>query len=59
MAFLIRNGFLIRFQLGFRSTHSTTTALLNVTDDFRKACELLLDFSKAFNRIVRDLLYHK
>jgi hypothetical protein len=37
LAFVIRNGLLNRFQCGFHSDHSTTTALLNVTDDFRRA----------------------
>jgi Reverse transcriptase (RNA-dependent DNA polymerase) len=61
MSFVIRNSYLNRFQSGFRSVHSTTTALLNVTDDFRQACErrfvtvlLLLDFSKAFDSVISD-----
>jgi hypothetical protein len=41
IAFVIKNGFLNRFQSGFRSAHSTTKTLLNVTDDFRKACEVV------------------
>jgi Reverse transcriptase (RNA-dependent DNA polymerase) len=66
MPFVIRNCYLNRFQSAFRSAHSTTTALLNVTDDFRQACErrfvtvlLLLDFSKAFDSVIHDLLCNK
>jgi Reverse transcriptase (RNA-dependent DNA polymerase) len=66
MPFVIRKSYLNRFQSGFRSAHSTTTALLNVTDDFRQACErrliivlLLLDFSKAFDSVIHDLLCNK
>jgi Reverse transcriptase (RNA-dependent DNA polymerase) len=51
MPFVIYNSYLNRFQFGFRSAHSTTTALLNVTNGFRQTCEyrfvavlLLLDF---------------
>jgi Reverse transcriptase (RNA-dependent DNA polymerase) len=59
-------GFLNRLQSGFRSAHSTTTALPNVTDGFHKGCErclitvlLLLDFSKAFDSVIHDLLWKK
>lgn len=45
-------------QSGFRADHSTTTALLHVTDDIYRAidsnkntCLVLLDFSKAFDTL--------
>jgi Reverse transcriptase (RNA-dependent DNA polymerase) len=51
---------------GFRSAHSTTTALLNFTDDFHKGCErrmvtvlLVLDISKALESVLHDLLCKK
>jgi hypothetical protein len=66
VAFVIQNGFLNRYQSGFCSALSTTTALLNVTDTFCKAYEqnlvnflLLLDFSKAFDSVAHDLLSNK
>jgi hypothetical protein len=36
LLFVIRFGFLNRFQSGFHSVNTTTTALLNFTDDFHK-----------------------
>jgi Reverse transcriptase (RNA-dependent DNA polymerase) len=66
MDFVMRNCLLNRLQSGFRPAHSPTIALLNVTDDFRKSCErhlitvlLLLDFSKAFDSVIQDLLCSK
>ncbi|CAG9132815.1 unnamed protein product [Plutella xylostella] len=62
-AFLTKGRLLNRFQSGFRSGHSTTTALLKVTEDIRCAMEdrrvtvlVLVDFSNAFNAVDHDLL---
>lgn len=53
-------------QSGFRSRHSTTTALLQVTDDLYRAndgsnntCLILLDFSKAFDTLNHTILCKK
>jgi hypothetical protein len=55
-----------RFQSGFRLGHSTTTALLKVTDDIAKDLDrnlisilVLLDFSKAFDAVYFKLLCQK
>ncbi|CAH2084018.1 unnamed protein product [Euphydryas editha] len=50
-------------QSGFRAGHSTSTALLKVTEDIREGMEnkcvtvlVLIDFSNAFNAVDHDLL---
>ena len=55
--------FLNPLQSGFRTGHSTTTALLRVTEDIRSAMEnrhltvlILIDFSNAFNAVDHELL---
>ncbi|KAI5721142.1 hypothetical protein M8J77_016710 [Diaphorina citri] len=62
-AFLTTNCLLNPLQSGFRAGHSTSSALLKVTDDMRRAMDkkmltilLLLDFSKAFDSVDHDIL---
>jgi hypothetical protein len=57
------NNLLTVFQSGFRWHHSTTAAVLKVTDDIWLTMEdgqvtvlLLLDFSQAFDMVVHGLL---
>jgi hypothetical protein len=57
---------LTEFQSGFRSRHSTTSALLNITDDLTANLDrnedsimVLLDFSKAFDVIPHQKLLNK
>lgn len=57
---------LTSFQSGFRTGHSTTTALLKVHDDIHSTIDkkgiailLLIDFSKAFDRVSHNKLLTK
>lgn len=65
-SYLSEKRILPTIQSGFRANHSTTTALLNVTDDIFRAndegkntCLVLLDFSKAFDTLDHAILYKK
>ena len=62
-AFLNTNNLLNPLQSGFRPGHSTTTALVKISDDIRMGMEnqkltvlTLLDFSNAFNTVDFDIL---
>lgn len=64
--FLEANNVLHQYQSGFRSKHSTCTALIKVTDDCRAAMDnrqimllALLDFTKAFQTIDHDIMIAK
>ena len=65
-SYLQRNALIDPLQSGFRQRHSTTTALLKITDDVRQAMDnqeltvmVLLDYSAAFNSVDLDLLTTK
>lgn len=64
--FIQHHGYLSDFQSGFRSGHNTTTAFLKIHDDIHKVVDkrgiallLLIDFSKAFDRISHNKLLLK
>jgi hypothetical protein len=66
VCFLESVGALDVFQSGFRFSHSTVTALLNITDDVHRYLHwglfvvlVLLDFSKALDSVEHDLLRQK
>lgn len=61
--FITLHGLMALIQSGFRSAHSTTTALLKISYDISRALDkklvailLLLDFSKAFDSVDHELL---
>jgi hypothetical protein len=62
-SFIVAHSLYNPLQSGFRRGHSTTTALIKITDDIREAMDdtqltvlVLLDFSSAFNCVDFDLL---
>lgn len=66
MEHLNLNSLIAHRQSGFRSMHSTTTALLKISDDIKRALDkkmiavlILLDFTKAFDSVVHKLLCDK
>ena len=53
-------------QFGFRSKHSTTHALINITEKIRSAldqnkvsCGIFIDLQKAFDTVNHEILLHK
>ena len=66
MTHLDQNNILTDYQHGFRKNRSCDTQLLITTDDLAKALDnrqqvdcILLDFSKAFDKVSHFLLQHK
>lgn len=62
-SFLTKHDLFDPLQSGFRAGHSTSTALLKITEDIREGMEnkcvtvlVLIDFSNAFNAVDHDLL---
>ena len=64
--FLDRYNCLYSQQFGFRSNHSTSSALINCTEKIRKAldsgnhvCSVFIDLQKAFDTVDHDILFSK
>ena len=64
--YLIKNNLLDKFQSAYRQQHSTTTALVDITDNMFKALDdseisilVLLDYSKAFDCANHQLILAK
>ena len=64
--YLISNGLLDKFQSAYRQKHSTSTALIDITDNIYKALDnseitilVLLDYSKAFDCANHKLILAK
>ena len=64
--FLDKFDCLYKKQFGFRNTHSTSHALISITEEIRKAldnnefsCGVFLDFQKAFDTVNHKILIDK
>ena len=65
-AFLEKHNILYDLQFGFRAKHSTTHALINITEKIRAAldsgkvaCGIFIDLQKAFDTVNHDILLKK
>ena len=66
VSFLERNKVIYDYQFGFRKNHSTTLALLEVTDKIYKLLDegnyvagVFFDLQKAFDTVDHAILLHK
>ena len=64
--FIEKNNILYPLQFGFRAKHSTTHALINITEKIRSAldnskvaCGIFVDLQKAFDTVNHETLLHK
>lgn len=66
VSFIAKNNILYKYQFGFRHSHSTTLALIDVVDSIRKnlhngkkVAGVYIDFSKAFDCVNHQILIQK
>ena len=64
--FLERNDIIYKLQFGFRSKHSTKLALIDITENIKKAldnkkfaCGIFVDLQKAFDTVNHEILVKK
>ena len=64
--FLNNNNAIYNLQFGFRQQYSTSHALINITENIRKAlddgnicCEIFVDLQKAFDTVDQQILLAK
>ena len=64
--FLDKNNVIYNLQFGFRQQHSTSHALINITENIRKAlddgniaCGVFVDLQKAFDTVDHQILLAK
>ena len=66
ISFINKNKILYQYQFGFRKKHSTTLALIEITDNILKDLEegnftagIFIDFKKAFDTVDHKILFSK
>ena len=64
--FLNKNNIIYNLQFGFRQQYSTSHALINITENIRKAlddgnivCGIIVDLQKAFDTVDHQILFAK